>query len=416
MIVSFLQYLLKYIFCKLKLNRAFVNRYKLFLVNLNQRLKFLPILRKNLESCVMKAVKIFSVWFVIIFLLNISVSEILGQAAQNSRPPEKIESKSEKKMIQPELVKNENPQNQKPIGTIDGPNPNIDTNTERYRIGYQDTIEVVVFKHPELSQLVAVNPDGTINLPRIDFPIVAVCKTEGELKENITALYKKNYLRNPFVNVRVSEQKSQSLAVLGAVEKPGNFYLNRKVRLLELLSLAGGHDVEFAGGKIQVARIGNIAGCKEDGKTQNEAKDIFVSYSLKDVLEGKQNPWMEPGDIISVLKSEEAYVIGDVFKPAKVPVNEPTTLTQAIAFAGGASDTASTKQVVIQRQASGNSPKIDLVFNLKDIRDKKIPDPLLQANDIVDVGTDKLKSIRKGLLRTLTNGLPSIFTRVPAPF
>jgi protein involved in polysaccharide export with SLBB domain len=125
---------------------------------------------------------------------------------------------------------------------------------------------------------------------------------------------------------------------------------------------------------------------------------------------------MEPGDIISVLKSEEAYVIGDVFKPAKVPVNEPTTLTQAIAFAGGASDTASTKQVVIQRQASGNSPKIDLVFNLKDIRDKKIPDPLLQANDIVDVGTDKLKSIRKGLLRTLTNGLPSIFTRVPAPF
>ncbi len=55
--------------------------------------------------------------------------------------------------------------------------------------------------------------------------------------------------------MRVSEQKSQSLAVLGAVEKPGNFYLNRKVRLLELLSLAGGHDVEFAGGKIQVARI-----------------------------------------------------------------------------------------------------------------------------------------------------------------
>ena len=353
----------------------------------------------------MKPAKTFSVLFVIIFLFNVSVSEIFGQGTQNSRPLEKIDLNSEKKIIQPELGKSENFQNQ-----------NKETNTERYRIGYQDTIEVVVLKHPELSQMVAINPDGTINLPRIDFPIVAVCKTEGELKENITALYKKNYLRNPFVNVRVSDQRSQAFGVMGAVQKPGNFYLNRKVRLLELLSLAGGHDVEFAGGKIQVARIGNVAGCIEDSTTQNETKDIFVSYSLKDVLEGKQNPWMEPGDIISVLKSEEAYVIGDVFKPAKVPVNEPTTLTQAIAFAGGHNSTAKTNQVVIQRQAVGNLPPTDLVFNLKDIRDKKIPDPLLQANDIVDVGTDKFKSIRKNLLKTITNGLPSIFTRVPGPF
>ena len=364
----------------------------------------------------MKPIKFFSVLCVFTILLSVSVSQLFGQGTENSQLPRKNDLNSEKKPTQAEVEKNENPLNQKTIGTTGSPNPNRDANTERYRIGYQDTIEVVVFKHPELSQLVAVNPDGTIYLPRIDFPIVAVCKTEGELKDNITALYKKNYLRNPFVNVRVSDQRSQPFGVMGAVQKPGNFYLNRKVRLLELLSLAGGHDVEFAGGKIQVARIGNEAGCKEDGATQNETEVIFASYSLNEVLAGKQNPWMKPGDIISVLKSEEAYVIGDVLKPAKVPVNEPVTLTQAIAFAGGRNGTANTKKVIIQRQATGTSPRTDLVFNLKDIEDKKIPDPLLQANDIVDVGTDKLKSIRKGLLRTLTNGLPSIFTRVPAPF
>ena len=72
-------------------------------------------------------------------------------------------------------------------------------NNERYRIGFQDTLEVTVTKHPELSQVVSVNSDGTINMPRIDMPIVAVCKTERELKQTIENLYK-SFLRTPLAN------------------------------------------------------------------------------------------------------------------------------------------------------------------------------------------------------------------------
>ncbi|HXH70373.1 MAG TPA: polysaccharide biosynthesis/export family protein [Pyrinomonadaceae bacterium] len=357
----------------------------------------------------MKQVKIILLLFVFVFLLNVSITKTLGQSTENTKPVEKSDSTEEKKNTLPKIEKSENSEIQKNIGITSNQNPYKDTKNERYRIGFQDTLEVNVFRHPELSQSVAVNPDGTIYLPRIDIPIVAVCKTEGELKDNITTLYK-NYLRNPFVNVRVSDQRSQGFAVIGAVQKPGNFFLNRRVRLLELLSLAGGQDVEFAGGKIQVARIGSVAACKEKVETPDEKDDFeFLSFTLRDVLEGKQNPWMQPGDIISVLKSEEAYVIGNVGKPTKIPLDEPKTLTQAIAFAEGVNDTANTVKVIIERQASANSPKMDLVFNLKDIKSKKIPDPLLQANDIVDVGNDKLKSIRKGLLKTLTNGLPNVF-------
>ena len=46
---------------------------------------------------------------------------------------------------------------------------------ERYRIGYQDSLEVHVFRHPELSQKVSVNTNGTINLFRLNDPIVAIC-------------------------------------------------------------------------------------------------------------------------------------------------------------------------------------------------------------------------------------------------
>jgi polysaccharide export outer membrane protein len=365
----------------------------------------------------MKIVKISSLLFSIAFLLSFSASRMFAQGAENTKLNDKNDLATEKKIVQPENEKSSDLTARKTISPADNQNPYKDIINERYRIGFQDTLEVTVFKHPELSQLVAVNPDGTIFMPRIDQPIVAACKTEGELKDTITTLYK-NYLRNPFVNVRSVDQKSQAFAVMGAVKKPGSFFLNRKIRLLELLSLAGGYDVEFAGVKIQVARVGNVAGCPAlpDAASQDEKDDVvFLSFNLKDVIEGKENPWMQPGDIVSVLEAAEAYVVGNVFKPARIPLKESVSLTQAIAFAGGLQTTAKTSKVIIQRQEPNNPVKTELVFDLKDIRDKKIKDPLLQANDIVQVDTSTGKSVKKGFWKILTNGLPSVFLRVPMP-
>ena len=109
---------------------------------------------------------------------------------------------------------------------------------DRYRIGFQDTLEVQIFRHPELNQRVNVNTNGTITLFRLDQPIVAVCKSERELANEIAAAYAKNYLRNPEVNVIAVEQRSQAFAVMGAVEKPANYFINRPIRLLELLAQA----------------------------------------------------------------------------------------------------------------------------------------------------------------------------------
>ncbi len=305
-------------------------------------------------------------------------------------------------------------ENQKEIAKVENEQVAFENRGDnRYRIGFQDTLDVQVFRHPELSQTLSVNPDGTIRLFRIDNPIVAVCKTERELAYTIETLYK-NYLRTPQVNVRATEQRSQPFAVIGAVKSPGSFFLNKKVRLIQLLSLAGGYDVEFAGVKIQVARIGNLAGCTDFEKGDNDQKDVeFLSFNLNDVIEGRQNPWMEPGDIVSVLKAEEAYVVGDVIEPTKVELRGPTTLTQAIAIAKGLDKNARTDRVTIERQIAGSPIKTELTFNLKEIRDKKIPDPLLQANDIVVVSTDKAKAFKGGLIKALTGGLPNLFYKFP---
>lgn len=300
-------------------------------------------------------------------------------------------------------------------------NSNIKRSDERYRIGLQDVLEITVYRHPELSQPnIRMDETGRIRLPRIDTSILAICKTENELSKEIVDLYKQNYLRDPYVTVFVKEQNSQPLSVIGAVEKPGNFFTNRRLTLLELLSFAGGQDIEKAGSKIQVARVGGISGCKTDSNTDSNVAEntendgvTFFSYNLDEVLKGKVNPVMRPGDIVVVLEAEQAYVTGNVYKPQTIPLKQPISLTQAIAAAGGMLPSTKKNEVRIVRQTTENGSKQELIFDLKAIKDRKVPDPLLQANDIVEVPTDKVKDFANGFVKAVTGGVGTLFYRIP---
>lgn len=344
----------------------------------------------------MKSSKFAAIFFAALFL-NI----IFSNDAAAQTPPASPDTN--KKSVEPQRV-NSPLENQSSVQR---------QSDEKYRIGYQDQIEVLVNNNGKYSGTFNVNPDGTILLPRIDQPITVVCKTEKELSAEIANLHKDIFQR-PFVTVRVIDQKSQLFAVIGAVQKPGTFYLNRRPRLLDLIAMAGGQNVEKAGAKIKVARTGSFAGCADDRVlAENEDNVKILTFNVKDVVSGTTNPWMQPGDIISVLEAEEAYVVGNVKKPTKISLKDPVTLTQALAAAEGLDDTAKTDKVVIQRQANDSPVKTELAFNLKDIRSKKIPDPVLQANDIVEVSNDGSKTVKKKVIDVFSGGLGNIFYRFP---
>jgi polysaccharide export outer membrane protein len=283
---------------------------------------------------------------------------------------------------------------------------------DRYRIGYQDTLAIQIFRHPELAQKVSVNPNGTINLFRIDAPLVAVCKTEQELAADIAEAYKKDYLRNPEVQVTAVEQKSQAFGVMGAVDKPGSYYINRRVRLLELLSFAGGPNKE-AGSRVIVSRGGSNTNCQAPGATATVYDNSeLMTYRLKDVLEAKVNLYMQPGDVVYVADSDVIYVYGNVNKQGQVKITEPITLTQAIASSEGLKP-ATKKDVRVIRQKPGSSERDEFVYNLSDIDKRKVNDPYLEPNDIVAVSEDKTRSILNAIKNSLTQGIPSLFYRVP---
>lgn len=286
---------------------------------------------------------------------------------------------------------------------------NDDVSNERYRIGYQDTLQITVYRRPDLSVPVSVNPNGTIFLPRMERPIVAVCKTERELANEIAAEYKKNYLKNPFVDVRAVDQKSQSFGVIGAVEKPGYFFINKKLQLLEILAFAGGPNKE-AGTRMLVARTGSSSFCQNDKPITDEAnKNIqLFDFKIRDVQEAKVNFIMQPGDIVSVLDADFVYVVGNVNKPGRIPLRNPITLTQAIATAEGFKPSTKKDLIRILRQIPNSTDRKEMVFNMKDIERLKTPDPVLEVNDIVAISEDPKKVIMSGIVKSLTNGFGNL--------
>ncbi|CAN5383535.1 hypothetical protein BH10ACI3_BH10ACI3_11620 [soil metagenome] len=293
-----------------------------------------------------------------------------------------------------------------------GTNDPVKAPNDRYRIGFQDVLEVQVFKHPELGQRVPVSSNGTIVLFRLDQPVVAICKTERELASEIAASYKAKYLRDPQVTVVVAEQKSQSVMVIGAVEKPGNYYVNRRVHLLEMLALAGGPNKE-SGTRMIVARTGSTSNCKEAGDPAESDQIAVMDFKIRDVQQGKQSMWMQPGDVVSVLDADVVYVYGDVNKQGSYKVRETLTLTQAIVTAEGLMKTAKKDKVRVLRQKAGSQEREELVFDLNQIDKGKMKDPFLEPNDIVAVSQDSTKAVLYGVASFLKTTAPSAIYRIP---
>jgi polysaccharide export outer membrane protein len=285
---------------------------------------------------------------------------------------------------------------------------------ERYRIGYEDILEINVVKHPELRVKVSVGKNGTIFVPRIDEPVVAVCKTTQELANEITAAYKKDFLRDPFVSVEVAEQKSQWASVIGAVDKPGNIYLTRKVQLLQLISFAGGPNIH-AGMRLMVFRAGNSSTCKrnEDLIANNDDNVELKELKLQDVMRGKETLWIQPGDVVSVLEADNVYVYGNVRKEGFVPMKEPITLMQALAYSQGIKSSTDKDKIRVLRQKDGSAERVEMIYDLNAIAKGRSQDPLLEPNDVVAVSEDKSKMILTKIANSATGGIPALFYRFP---
>jgi len=259
----------------------------------------------------------------------------------------------------------------------------------RYKIGAGDVLGIIVRKSPELSmEAVRVDQRGMIRIPMVDHEVFAACRTENELATEIATLYL-DYKKMPSVEVFVREFQSRPVAIIGAVIQPGQFRLQRRVRLVELISVAGGPS-EKAGRAVNVIHNSAPNLCQA-GEAANDGGPIagMGVYSLTETLKGTEgsNPFVQPGDIISLPEADQVFIVGHVFQPRSIPLKDKDiSVSRAIAMAGGPQRDANTSKIRIVRQVEGGG-KQELFVDLKAIRSQRAPDIALLPNDIVEVGS-----------------------------
>lgn len=282
---------------------------------------------------------------------------------------------------------------------------------DRYRIGAGDVLDIRVYNRPQLSrEAVRVEGNGIIRMPLIESDIQAGCLTEGELAKEISTRYAR-YYRNLQVDVFIKEYHSRQVAVIGAVNEQSRFELQRRVRLLELLTYAKGPSAK-AGQTINIVHSTAAAQCKQAGEADETS--AFTSYKLSDVLQGdpKSNPYIEAGDIVTLPEADQVYVVGNVFMPLTIALKEPITLTRAIAMAGGLKQDTRKDKIRVLRQEPGTTIKKEIIVDLAAIEKKRSEDLALAPNDIIDVPTSAGKSFLRSLVQGVAPGVGQLPVRV----
>jgi len=282
---------------------------------------------------------------------------------------------------------------------------------DRYRIGAGDVLDIRIYNRPQLSrEAVRVEGSGMIRMPLIDTEIQAACLTEGELAKEISTRYAKFY-KNLQVDVFIKEYHSRQVAIIGAVNDQSRFELQRRVRLLELLTYAKGPSPR-AGQTINIVHSTASSPCKKEDET--DASAAFTSYKLSDVLQGdpKSNPYLEAGDIVTLPEADQVYVVGNVFSPLTIALKEPITLTRAIAMAGGLKQDTRKDKIRVLRQEPGTTIRKEITVDLYAIEKKRSEDLALLPNDIIDVPTSAGKSFLRSLVQGVVPGVGQLPVRV----
>ena len=162
-----------------------------------------------------------------------------------------------------------------------------------YRIGALDTLNIIVWRNPDLSLSVPVRPDGKITTPLVD-DIQALGRTPTELERDIEKALTK-FIRDPVVTIVVTSfvgPANEQIRVTGEAAKPQILAYRKDMTVLDVMIAVGGL-TDFADGN--AATIYRVA---EGGK--------LYSVRLRDLVKRgdiSANVEMRPGDILIIPQS-----------------------------------------------------------------------------------------------------------------
>ena len=245
------------------------------------------------------------------------------------------------------------------------------------RIKAGDAIEIVVYGHQELSRVVSVSQQGTI-----DFPFMQNLPVDGltleKLREIIVAQLSRYLDTFPVVTLNFAKSNIININVMGMVKQPG-------IRQMPLYSNLQGA-VAAAGGTLPGARLDEVQLMRgEPGKMATTKYDL-----QKFLLEGdlRQNPVLTEGDVIMVTAGDmlnNVKVLGEVRVPGMFEEFTSATVIDMLMRAGGPTANADIKKIryVSPSRKKGAEYQINLEEYLA--ATGAYPNPEVKAGDIIYV-------------------------------
>jgi len=157
-----------------------------------------------------------------------------------------------------------------------------------------DKLTIDVYKNPDLSRQVTVQPDGLISISLVQ-SIQAAGLTPAQLKMELEKRLK-DYLEVPTVTVIIDAIQSYRVYVTGKVQKPGMIMSERPLTVLQALALAGGFQ-EYSK-KDQITIVRTIS--PQVGRGQQDIKYPFDHDKVIDGSKQAQNIFLVSGDVVNV--------------------------------------------------------------------------------------------------------------------
>ena len=305
-----------------------------------------------------------------------------------------------------------------------------------YILGAGDQISLSVIGYPEFTGTVAILPDGSVTLPLIG-PVRVSGLTPNQLSVALTQQLS-TYLVEPAVNVGLAVMRPVVVTVSGEVHRPGPVQMSslsdsNTEPLGRQLSLEGEESqiarvqlsnrsalptlssaVILAGGVTRDADIRQVSVRRPvpGGRTEVLTLDLWEAITSN---VGVADIGLRDGDSIYIpaLSGDEidrrivansslapstvrVRLVGDVKEPGEVAVPPDSTVSSAVAIAGGPTTDAQLGNVSLVRQNENGEieeTEIDLA-NLTD-------DYQIQDGDVVVVAKKGYLSVTDGLARVL---------------
>ena len=231
-------------------------------------------------------------------------------------------------------------------------------------LGPGDVVKVSVYGSPDLTLEARVGENGNISYPLVGQVAVAGLSTAAAEKKIAGLLESGGSVKKPQVNIIVTAVQSQTVSVLGQVNRPGRYPVEGRRSLLDMLAMAGGISTE-GGDKVSLIRTRN-------GQTTRDEIDLV--QMMRSGQPGAEHEVLG-SDLVFVERAPRFYIYGEVQRPGAFRLERAMTVTQALTAGGGLSLRGTERGLLIKRR--------DAQGQLQTIKARG--DDLLQVDDVLYV-------------------------------